>query len=257
MKNKKITTGYDSPEFQNRIVEILCNSNNPAKSKIRAEFRALEREIYKLELDDYFSHCDSYDKLLVAGSGLGNEIQYLLNLMSKAQIIGVEKNQLLYKISKNHFDLMKESWANAKQSDELMHKRVNIINADFFNLPFEDGEMKATILNCGTIGDFPDEQKIVLIKELARVTRGKLLIDFYEPSQATTNRRLKMYEEEGIVAKVKGNAIISDDPKGFYSEAMAVARFDNLVHKALGTVAIRGYREMPGFGWMYKVHLDR
>lgn len=253
-KSKNI---YFTKMAKEMVIDILIKSNS-SKAKIRKLFRELEIDFAFYYMRDYISlmkkDCEdrgkhnSKLKLLIAGSGLGNEIFNYASREKLLQIFAVEKNEQLYNISKNYLNAFDEYLKNLEY--ESIGERVTIHDEDFFALTFDDNTFDFSLLNSGTIGNFYDDEKIKLLQELNRVTNHGIIIDFYSTEKNVIKNISSMYKEEGLEHEIKGTTIQFTKPEGAFSEGMDLSTFDALVTKALGKDTHRMYKRMPDFGWM-------
>jgi hypothetical protein len=211
---------YHNPQWNlENMLRIMCRCNNPDIAYTRMNFYYAEHIFFRKHIKN--------QSVLVAGSGFGMELLELSQY--NKSVIGLEINPVLAGISRCY----------------LRRDNIKIVDGDFMDIKYKK-EFDSSILNMGTIGNFDDEKKIKIIKELKRVST-KAYIDFYTAGNIA--KRLKMYREEGWKnPRVESDAVISDD--GLYSETYTIRRFKNLVKKS-------GYEAkiypMLQYAWMAEI----
>jgi len=265
MKNSYETQNY-------KVVDWLCNANNTEIAKSRTDLRISEKiiilnQIWFDRVANYYNKEDKL-KILSAGCGLGDELMDLLEdhtpyfdkeINCLDESVGIEINPLLCKIANNYMNPK----TNSHNKNYLKtNKKISIINGDFFNMPFENNEFNYSVLNTGTIGNFNDDKKIELIKELTRVTSRIAFVTFFDPSENATKKRIEMYEQEGVQGEHKitqkkystggTSTRIAYEKMGLFSEAMSLDRFDYLVSKA-GNASV-SYLQLTDFSRMAKIY---
>jgi hypothetical protein len=255
------------------LIDWLCNSNNAKTAEIRGMLRTLEQSVISRQvvLDRTLNRVYDSDKtlkLLSAGSGLGNELIEMAEIKDRFnnkdikgidEFVGIESDSLLCKIANNYIN--PQNYSNNNLNYLKTDKIITIVNGDFFNMPFENGEFNYSLLNTGTIGNFSDDKKIALLKEMMRVTSRMTFVTFFDPSEDATKKRIEMYEQEGVegdceITRKKystggASTRITYEKMGLFSEAMSLDRFDYLVRQA-GNERVF-YNQIENFAWMAKM----
>lgn len=209
---------YDSQLF----IERLLIEHDPDRCPTRADYIEKQNSI----LEDI-----SRKNILVAGSGLGKEVELLAK--KNKSVLGVDNNPFLITMSKAYV-----------QGNNLM-----FIEEDFMNLPIYDKCYDISLLNFGTIGSFKEFEQRMIIQELMRVSKQSL-IDFYTPESNET--RINMYSEAGWKnVHVEKNAIVSDD--GGHSQIFKREEFSDLVKSVSDSYKINQFIPIEGFGYMAQI----
>lgn len=204
------------------VLERLLQAHDRTVSSIRANYMQKQYDFF----DDYIR--DKY--VLVAGSGIGKEVEWLAQ--TNNLVIGIDNNPLLVKISKAY---VHENHAVFAEGDFLKDQ-----------LPGCD----VSLLNWGTIGNFNESEQKKIINELMRVSKECVYMDFYTPEN--NQNRIEMYTQEGWKnVHVEGNAIISDD--GGHSQIFRPEEFHKLVRSADDSFTVDQYYPIEGFGYMAKI----
>jgi SAM-dependent methyltransferase len=239
---------YENSELENKLIELLIRSNDEEVCKVRADFRREEQYMLTKFISDDSQNRGGEGRILDAGSGLGYELPDLAKTyrgLGPVLVIGIEKSKAVCDLSRKYIE---EKYAKKELKP---YERIKTVNADFFKNPFDDEFFDYSILNSGTIGNFEDDQKINLIKELIRVTSNYVYVDFFSSEKAAFEKREKMYNEMNLgKVKLEGNRFINEK-LGVFSESMTLDKFDSLLND-VGDVC-RSYTRMRTFGWMVEI----
>ncbi len=192
--------------LEEQIIERLKTAHNPEISKIRKKFFEKEYDFFKKNIKD--------KNVLVAGSGLGHDCIELAK--NNKKVVGVD---ILPKV----VQLAKE------EIDKSNLKNISIEKGDFKKLKYGNKIFDVAVLNMGTISDFDDKEKEIILKELLRVS-DVVFFDFYLSDKKSLENRKPMYEEEGWHnVRIKDSSIISDD--GLISHSTKKEKIINIAKK--------------------------
>ena len=151
------------------------------------------------------------DSILEVGSGSG----YMVSFFQQKGLfsVGIDRNIEPAKVAKRHFQVR------------------NMIQADMFNLPFRDNTFDI-VWNEGVLEHFPDPRNLIALKEMTRVSRGKVIVAVPNTTPFWVIRKYLL-------------KIIRRWPYG-YEESYSVRRLKNLVRSSdLKLERIYGVRILP------------
>jgi len=207
----------------NNWIEKLLNAHIPKICIVRNE--------YITELNKFLESLPEYNKLLIAGSGLGLEAKILSKKAN--QVLGVDNNPFIVKMSQAYVQI----------------PNVKFTLGDINNLPFEDKSYNAAILDFGTIGNFNDAEQIRITKELTRVS-SNVYMDFY--TEDFNHKRHRMYQEEGWSrVKIENGNLTNMDADT--SRSLSKEHLNKIVAKANPDVKKIEFTPIKGFGYMTKI----